>query len=103
MPKSELVDISGILGALLVKFIWNTGNNWKLLRSSLAEIAARDARKLGRDWQVQSFSGGVRIDGQLAWDEGLLLLKLPSSSDRNALAGIHTAAQVKVAKNGGCN
>ena len=72
--------------------------DWRVQLSGLQELATASARKLGKDWQVKSFSAGVLIDGKKAWDEGILLIKAPTSSDRFPRAALHTAAQVKVEK-----
>ena len=61
------------------------------------EIATGVARKLPGKWEPKLFSGGALIDGRKAWDEGILLIKAPTSTDKQARAALHTAAQMRVA------
>ena len=73
--------------------------DWRIQMSSLEELADGVARKLPGNWTPEQFSGGALIDGKKAWDEGILLIKAPSSSDRLPRAVLHTSAQVKVENN----
>jgi hypothetical protein len=87
-----LYPIRGELAEIYVNF-WPA---WRIQRDSLMELATATGRRLGRGWRTQPFAAGALIDGKKAWDEGVLLLRPSSASDRLPRAVLHSAAQVKV-------
>jgi hypothetical protein len=94
-----------VLGGYLYPIRGNLGEiylhhwpEWQIQLSGLLEIASDSARKLGKDWSPKVFSGGLFLDGKKVWDEGILLLKAPTSTDKIPRAALHTAAQIKVAE-----
>ena len=84
--------IRGGLAEIYVNY-WSV---WRIQQDSLVELAKVTARRLGRGWRAQPFAGGALIDGKEAWDEGVLLLRPPSPSDRLPVAVLHSSVQVKV-------
>ena len=91
-----LYPIRGMLGEIYL-YHWE---RWLVQLDSFRLLAEHDLRKLSRDWDPEPivFSGGMRIDGKEAWDQGILLVKPPAPGDLLTRAAIHTAAQMKVSK-----
>jgi len=84
-----LSKIKGLLGEAYVPR-WEA---WNVQMDGYLELAGREAKALGRNWEARRVMGELRIDGAEAWDEAILLV-----NSETGQAKLFLAAQYKVEK-----